>query len=87
MPNIKQAGKRARQAEVRRLTNRSARSTIATKRRVFVEGVESKDKAKAMAGFQEFCSVLDKTAKRGIIPPNTADRRKARAAAMLAKMG
>jgi ribosomal protein S20 len=87
MPNIKQAGKRAKQAEVRRLTNRSAKSSIATKRRVFVAAIESKDKEKALAGFRAFCSTLDKTAKRGIIPTNTADRRKARASAMLAKMG
>ena len=87
MPNIKSAGKRAKQAEVRRLKNRGVRSFIATKRRLFVTCVDEKDKDKAMAGFKAFCSVLDKSAKRGIITKNAADRRKSRAAAMLAKVG
>jgi small subunit ribosomal protein S20 len=87
MPNIKQAGKRAKQALVRRVRNRSTKSEIATSRRVFVDAVESKDKSKAMKEFSAFCSILDKSAKRGIIKPNTADRRKARAAAMVSKVG
>jgi small subunit ribosomal protein S20 len=87
MPNIKSAGKRAKQAEVRRLANRSARSSVATKRRIFVSAIESKDKAQAMTAFRQFCSVLDKTSKRGILTKNSADRRKSRAAAMLAKLG
>ena len=86
MPNIKQAGKRAKQALVRRQRNRSTKSEIATARRVFIAAVESKDKAKAMKEFSAFCSILDKSAKRGIIKKNNADRRKARGAAMLAKM-
>lgn len=86
MPNIKSAGKRAKQAEVRRSKNRSAKSLVATKRRLFLAAVETKDKDKAMAGFKVFCSTLDKSAKRGIIKKNAADRSKARASAMLAKM-
>jgi len=86
MPNIKQAGKRARQALVRRVCNRSTKSEIATSRRLFVTAIESKDKAKAMKEFSAFCSILDKSAKRGIIKNNAADRRKSRAAAMLAKL-
>ena len=86
MPNIKQAGKRARQALVRRASNRSTKSEIATARRIFVTAVESKDKDKAMKEFSAFCSMLDKSAKRGIVKSNTADRRKARAAAMLVKL-
>lgn len=86
MPNIKQAGKRAKQALVRRMRNRSTRSEIATSRRLFVEAVDSKDKAKAMKAFSAFCSMLDKSAKRGIIKQNAADRRKARASAMLKKL-
>jgi len=87
MPNIKSAGKRAKQALVRRVRNRSTKSEIATTRRVFVDVVETKDKSKAMKEFSAFCSLLDKSAKRGIIKKNTADRRKARAAAMIAKIG
>lgn len=86
MPNIKSAGKRAKQALVRRARNRSTKSVIATARRVFIEAVESKDKAKALKAFGEFCSDLDKSVQRRIIKKNTADRRKSRASAMLAKM-
>ena len=86
MANNKSAAKRARQADVRRLKNRGAKSEIMTVRRQFIEAVESKDKGKALEGFKAFCSILDKSAKRGIIMANNADRRKARASAMLAKM-
>ena len=86
MPNIKSAAKRARQADVRRLTNRSTKSAILTARRQFLQAVEAKDKPKALAQFNAFCSVLDTSAKRGIIMTNNADRRKSRASAMLAKM-
>ena len=86
MPNIKQAGKRAKQALVRRVRNRSTKSEIATGRRVYVAAIESKDKVKALKEFSAFCSILDKSSKRGIIKKSTADRRKSRAAAMLAKM-
>lgn len=87
MPNIKSAGKRAKQALVRRVRNRSTKSEIATSRRVLVDAVESKDKSKVMKEFSAFCSMLDTSAKRGIIKKNTADRRKARAAALIAKIG
>ena len=86
MPNIKSAGKRAKQAIGRRSKNRSEKSVIATKRRLFVTALETKDKDKAMAGFKAFCSTLDKSAKRGVIKKNAADRSKARASALLAKM-
>jgi small subunit ribosomal protein S20 len=86
MANNKSAAKRARQADVRRQTNRSAKSEILTVRRQFLQAVESKDKGKSFEQFKAFCSVLDKSAKRGIIMTNNADRRKARASAMLAKM-
>jgi small subunit ribosomal protein S20 len=86
MPNIKSAGKRAKQAVERRLRNRGTKSAIATARRVFVTAVEAKDKSNALKTFQAFCSVLDNSCKRGIIKKNTADRRKSRAAQMLNKM-
>ncbi len=86
MPNIKSAAKRAVQAEKRRLRNRSTKSAIATAKRTFQTAVQSKDKSKAFQAFQSLCSVLDKSAKRGIIMKNTADRGKARASAALTKI-
>ena len=86
MANNKSATKRARQADGRRESNRSAKSEILTVRRQFLQVVESKDKGKALEAFRAFCSILDKSAKRGIIMTNNADRRKERASAILAKM-
>jgi len=86
MPNIESAAKRARQDRIRRVRNRGAKSAIVTQRRVFLKAIESNDKTLALKLFKEFCSLLDKTAKRGIITKNTADRRKSRASHMLAKM-
>lgn len=87
MPNIKSAAKRAGQAEVRRLRNRSTKSAIATAKRIFLGAVESKDRGQAMDKFKALCSILDKSVKRGIIKKNTADRGKSRSSAMIAKMG
>lgn len=86
MPNIKSAAKRAKQALVRRSKNRSGKAAIGTARRLFGKAVESNDKTLALKLFKEFCSLLDKTAKRGIITKNTADRKKSRASLMLGKM-
>jgi len=87
MANNKSAEKRAGQAERRRLQNRSARSVIATTKRVFLAAVQSKDKSNTLEKFKALCSILDKSAKQGVIKMNTADRGKARASAMIAKMG
>ena len=86
MPNIKSAGKRAKQALERRQRNRSTRAAIASERRTFFEAIAAKDKDKAFKLFKEYCSLLDKSAKRGIITANTADRRKGRAAGQIAKI-
>lgn len=86
MANIKSAEKRARQAVVRNLRNRTAKSEILTISKKFAAAAESGDKNKALQLFSEFASMLDKTAKRGIIKQNNADRHKSRASARLAKM-
>lgn len=86
MPNIKSAAKRAKQALVRRVKNRSGKAAIGTARRLFQNAVAANDKTLALKLFKDFCSLLDKTAKRGIITKNTADRRKSRAAMALGKM-
>jgi small subunit ribosomal protein S20 len=86
MPNIESAAKRARQATKLRLRNRAEKAKIHTQRRIFHEAVEQKDKDKSLLTFRAFVSTLDKAAKKGIIPKNTADRSKQRASALLAKM-
>ena len=86
MPNIGSTLKRMRQSAKRRLQNRSVKTTIATYRRTYLAAVESRDKDKATTAFSAYCSVLDKYAKKGIIARNTADRKKQRAARLLAAM-
>ena len=86
MPNIKSAFKSMRTSAIFRTRNRSEKTLIAGLRRTFLAAVESKDKDKAMAGFREYCSALDKAAKKGILKQNNADRHKSRASALLKKV-
>ena len=83
MPNIKSAIKRVKTSEIKRQKNASNRSALNTMRRTYLDAIASGDKAKAAEAFKAFCSTLDKTAKKGAISKNAADRRKARAAAKL----
>ena len=85
MPNIKSAIKRVKTAAKAHERNVQAKSQIKTLRKKFVSAVAASDEAAKKAAYSDFCSVLDKAAKHGIIPKNTAVRRKARAGAMLRK--
>ena len=80
MPNIKSAAKRVRTSEKDRLRNLEAKSGIKSIRKRFFEAVDKKEKESAAKLYTQYCSALDKTAKKGIIGKNTASRRKARAA-------
>jgi small subunit ribosomal protein S20 len=83
MPNIKGAAKRMRQAEKARVRNKAAKTEIKHIRRQVLDATNGGVKDNAEAVFRSYCSALDKAAKKGIIPRNTALRRKARAAARL----
>lgn len=85
MPNIKSAEKRARQSIKRRAANRAALGKVGTMRRKAMETiVAGADPAAAAKVAADYASTLDKAAKRGMLPRNTADRRKSRLAARLA---
>ncbi len=86
MPNIKSAEKRMRQSARLNARNRSVKARIATNRRQFFEAVAGGKKEDSMQAFRVYASALDKAAGKGIIKKNTADRRKARAAAHLVKI-
>ena len=86
MANIKGGEKRARQAVGLRSRNRAEKSKINTVHKRLLEAVAAADKAKAKAVFSEYCSVLDKTLKHGIVKANMVNRSKSRAAAKLAAM-
>ena len=68
------------------MRNMSGRSVVRTSDKKFLAAVAAGDKTKALVEFSAYCSTLDKMAKRGIIPRNNADRKKARASARMAKM-
>lgn len=86
MPNIKSAEKRIRTSEKARVRNKAVRSAITTARRSFLELLAGKDKEKISRAFSQYCSVLDKAAKKGVIKKQKAVRRKRRAAAQILRI-
>lgn len=80
MPTLKSAAKRMRQAEKRRLRNQRVKTRIRNVRSALFAAIAAKNVASAKQLFQQYCSLLDKAAKRGIIKKNTAIRRKTRSA-------
>ena len=84
MPNIKSAIKRNRQAEKRRAANRSVKTRINTASKKFLQAVEDGDASKAGSLYSEYCSVLDKASKSGVIKSRGVSRRKSRGAQKLA---
>jgi small subunit ribosomal protein S20 len=73
MANTRSAAKSARQTVKRSLRNRSVVTRLRTmQKHVRSSGVASADQIRAVI------SAIDKAAKRGIIHPNAANRRKAR---------
>lgn len=73
MANTKSAAKRARQTARRSLRNR----TVVTRLRTMQKTVRS-EQARSIDQIRALVSAIDKAAKRGIIHPNAANRRKAR---------
>lgn len=80
MANHKDAAKRARQAEERRIRNRSYRSRMRTQIKKLREAIDTGDLATAEALLPETVSVLQHTAQKGIIHPRNAARRVSRLA-------
>lgn len=85
MPNIKSAAKRDALSKARRLVNNANRSRLHTARKTFLAVVAAGDAAKSEEAFRTFSSEIDKAARKGAITRNAANRRKARAHALLAK--
>lgn len=83
MAHTKSAKRKIRQYAEQRLRNSAATSLVKTSGRKMDKAVESKDQAAVKKAYQEFCSSVDKAAKKGSIPKRTAVRRKARAARSL----
>jgi small subunit ribosomal protein S20 len=83
MPHHKSAAKRVITNEKRRQRNIAARSRLRTALKT-VNGATTRDHA--LAAYREAASVLDRTAAKGIIKKETADRRKARLARFANKL-
>ena len=76
MPNNKKTKKRVIIAETRRQHNMAIRNAMKTQLKKFAAAVEEGDKQAAERELKASCSVLDKTAGKGIIHKNAAARRK-----------
>ncbi|MBF0228101.1 MAG: 30S ribosomal protein S20 [Desulfamplus sp.] len=84
MANHKSAIKRAKQNEVRRLRNRSARSAMRTAiKKVYVAKEEAAENTTEI--FKTAQSVIAKAAKKGLLHKNTAARKTSRLAKYLNK--
>lgn len=77
MPNIKSAKKRVIVAETRRQRNMAAKSAMRTQLKKFAAVVAAGNKEEAQAQLVATVKLLDKTASKGVIHKNAADRKKA----------
>jgi small subunit ribosomal protein S20 len=84
MPNIEQQKKRVRTASRERLQNLRYRSTVKTLARRLEVAVEGGDSNAAETEHRELVRMLDKAVSKGALHRNTAARRKAQAAKLVA---
>ena len=85
MPNIKQQKKRVRTSADDRGENLRYRSTVKTMTRRLEAAVEAGDKDQVAAEHTALQRWIDRAAARGAIHRNTAARKKAQAARLVAK--
>lgn len=86
MPNTRSAAKRLRQSLKRREYNRFYKSTMKTAIRKCVQTADSsQDPAAAHEAYTLAQQAIDKAARKGVIHPNQAARRKSRLARLLAR--
>ena len=81
MPQHKSCEKRVRQDRKRNPYNRAVKSTVKTATKSFLaaEGEEAETE------YRKTASVLDRAARKGVIPRQRADRKKSRLAKLLNK--
>lgn len=84
MPNSKQAEKRVRQNEKRRLENKAVRTSMKT---AVKKVMQAPDTAAAEAALPEAMKRVDKAAKKRVIHANTAARTKSRLAKAASRKG
>lgn len=86
MANTKSAEKRNRQNEQNRLRNRAHRSRLRTAIKKLRTAVAGGDAEAAKQLLPETLSIIDKTAQKGVIHDNAADRYKSRLAHQVASL-
>ena len=78
MANIKSAKKRAKQSEVRRQRNAAQRSEMRTQVKSLIQVIETGNAQEANTVFRKTASLLDRSARKGLIHKNKAARTKSR---------
>ncbi len=86
MANSKSAEKRARTNERRRISNRRFRSSSRTLVRTAEQAITRAEEEAAAGAVTNAISMLDRAARKGIIHPNNAARRKSRLMAKFNKL-
>jgi small subunit ribosomal protein S20 len=84
MPNIRQQKKRVRSAARQRLENLHFRSTVKTLTRRLEAAVAAGDAEQVAAAHLELVRTVDRAAADGALHKNTAARKKAQAARLVA---
>ena len=84
MPNIEQQKKRVRTSERERAENIRFRSTVKTLTKRLAAAVEEGDAEKVAAEHRALVRMVDKAASQGALHANTAARKKAQAARLVA---
>ena len=84
MPNIQQQKKRVRTAAKQRIENLRYRSTAKTLAKRLEVAVQSGDRDRIASEHRELVRWLDRAASNGALHRNTAARRKAQAARLVA---
>jgi len=84
MPNTKSAKKRMITSSVIHQKNHAVKSRVSSLKLKFLKAVTDSDKSEADKLFSQYCSLLDRSAKKGILKTNTVNRKKSRAAKKLA---
>lgn len=87
MPNLDQAKKALRADKRRRVFNDAWRAKLRAGYKALRLAVAAGDKKKAETTYIDVASILDRAAKRNVIHPNKAARKKSRLAQTVAKIG
>ena len=87
MANTKSAKKAARQAARRTVVNKSRRSRMRSAIRKVEEAIASGDRSQATAALAEAEPALIRSAQKGIVHRNSAQRKVSRLSHQIAKLG